>query len=293
MKITRFEAREQQILAKLRSRPRLEGQHVTDTIYCNVKSWGWARLGAASGDVPQFDDATLLRFLMGHGMAGVLEEGEVSQIESIAPDSSDVGTLDVWLRDHPAEIKVTYVSMNKDVGEQDHWLQQLGEYTWRTTKRDRKQPWGELWLVHLLGDHGRKACPEHGVPIIPPGTSIKDRPRAEHPDTGSKRLICPECSEFLEDGERETTLRCHRIDWTWEELDSLHSIHVWRQTRLQDNIEDADYGIGNPPPIEWGFDFECKGCPVKERIGCPGRGESIDLADALEGSILQLEEAKT
>ena len=283
MKITRLMSREEYIFKKLRNRPRLEGRHVTDTIYCNVKAWGWARLGAA-GNAPEFDDATLLRFLMGHGMEAVLAEGEVSQIETISPDSSDVGTVDVWLRDHPAEIKVTSVSTMRDIGEMDHWMQQLGEYVYRSTKRERN-PWGELWVVHLMGDQGKKTCPEHGVP--------DEVVKMKHPDTCRARLACPKCKQFLSEGSRETALRCHRIDWTWEELDALHKIHKWRQELLQNDIEDAQYAIGNPPPIVYGYDFECPSCPVKELIGCPGRGAADDLEEKLAGSIMELQEVKT
>jgi len=85
-------------------------------------------------------------------------------------------------------------------------------------------------------------------------------------------------------------LRCHRIEWTWEELNSLHSIHAWRQEQLQQDILNTDYQPGNPPPIRWGFDFECKGCPVKERIGCPGRESDDTLEEDLIMSIQQLQE---
>lgn len=283
MKSERTEAREQQILAKLRNRPRLEGQHVTETIYCNVKAWAFARLGA-SGDIPPtpFDDAALLRMLIGTGMGDVLEQGHVSQIQTISPDTDDVGTIDVWFGDHPVEIKVSYLSTRKDIAEQDHWLQQLGEYVWRSTKRERKTPWGELWIVHLLGDHGAKQCPVHGRP-----ESVVKR---KHPDTDRPRLVCPECYEFLADGDRETALRCHRLEWTWDELSSLHSIHAWRQGQLQQDILHTAYQPSTPPPIRWGYDFECRGCPVKERVGCPGRQPDDTLEEDLLTSIQNLQE---
>ena len=279
MKVSRHEPREQQIFAKMRSSPPLEGQHVTDTIYCNVKAWGRKRLAADGHKLPDFDEATLLRFLMGHGMAQVLEEGEMRQIQAPAPDTEDLGTLDIWMRDHPVEIKLTNFSVRRDIVEMDHWTQQLGEYAWRTVSRDKKAPWGELWVVYLLGDHGKKACGKHGVPA--------EEFKRKHPDTGRQRLACPidGCWDFLAPGRRETMLRCFRLDWTWEELDSLHNIHAQRQRELQDDIESAEYGIGNPPPIRHGYDFECPSCPVKDAIGCPGRGEAEDLEAQLSGSI--------
>jgi hypothetical protein len=292
MKVTRHEPREQQIFAKMRSSPPLEGQHVTEAIYCNVKTWGRKRLAAAGHELPDFDEATLLRFLMGHGMAQVLEEGEMRQIQAIAPDTEDVGTIDVWLRDHPVEIKVTSASVRRDIGSMDHWIQQLGEYVWRSTSRDKKTPWGELWIVYLLGDHGQKICTEHGTPKVAPNTPVTKRPRARHPETESLRLICPDCSEFLAAGTRETMLRCFRLDWTWEELNSLHAIHAQRQRELQDDLGNAEYGIGNPPLIRHGYDFECPSCPVKDAIGCPGRGVPDDLEAQLKGSILEMQKEK-
>ena len=289
MRAERLESREQEVMAHLRDRPRLEGQHVTETIYCNVKAWGFARL-AASADIPPtpFDDSALLRMLMGTALGSVLEEGHVSQIETISPDTQDVGTIDVWLRDHPVEIKVTYLSMAKDIMRQEHWLEQLGEYVYRSTDPKRATPYGELWVVHLLGDHGRKRCIDHGVPLYADGVKpLKEK----HPDTGAARMICPDCREFLEDGDRNTSLRCHRIEWTWDELATLHAKHAWRQEQLQANILNLNYQPGNPPPVQWGYAFECGGCPVKERIGCAGM-DGTDLEAQLEGSILELQEAK-
>lgn len=287
--ITRFEEREEQIYARLRERPGLEGYHVTYGIYCNVKSWHSLRNPDAE---PEFDESTLLRFLMAHGMAAVLEEGQVSQIQAVTPEDNSVGTLDIWWRNHPVEIKVSYVSVNKPISEMEHWLLQVAEYAARAVRPDTKRPWGELWIVHLLGDHGRKFCPEHGVPPMPESGSVKDRPRAEHPDTGALRLVCPECGEFLVEGQRDTLLRCHRIEWTRDELDAIHSMLSWRQQQLRDDVENAEYGEGQPPPIRWGYPFECERCPIKERYNCPTMHSGQDLTDALEGSILQLEGAR-
>lgn len=291
MNISRMEPRERAILDRLRARPRLEGLHVTDTIYCNVKAWGHARLGAL-GESPPFDDATLLRFLMGHGMAHVLEAGEMRQVETIAPDTEDVGTIDLWLRDHPVEIKVTSASVRRDMASQTHWLEQLGEYAWRAIAREKARPWGELWAVHLLGDWGKKFCPKHGIPE----TEFKRK----HPDTGRPRLACPVdgCWDFLAEGSRETMLRCWRVEWTWGELDALHSTHAWRQQQLQDDIADSGYSLSNPPPIRWGYqqEFECRTCPFRQREDgggwCPGAQETDELEAQLQGSIMALEQEK-
>lgn len=286
---SRLETREQEILDKLRNRPRLEGLHSTDCIYCNIKAWAAARL-AAVGEIIQYDEETLLNFLAGSGIASIIEEGHVHQIEAIAPDVADVGTLDIWWRDHPCEIKVSQMSTLRDVLTMEHWMEQLGEYVWRTFPRDRKRdPWGELWILHLLGDHGKKRCPEHGVPQYEDGEQPFKR---RYPDTNRDRLCCPidGCWVFLEDGQRRKTLRCHRIDFTWEELDSLHAIHAWRQPQLQDDIKNPDYAIGNLPPIRWGYQaaFECASCWAKEKIGCPGVEGVDDLEAELAGSIVEL-----
>jgi hypothetical protein len=276
MRTERLPSREREIMETLRQRPRLEGQHVTDVIYCNRKAWLFARLQASAVIPPTpYEDATLLRMLIGSGMGQVLEAGRVSQIQTISPDTEDVGTVDVWLRDHPAEIKVTYLSTSRNIMDQAHWLEQVGEYTCRSTKRERS-PWAELWVVHLLGDHGKKLCPEHGVP--------EEAVKAKHPETGRPRLVCPECGEFLADGNRDTTLRCYRIEWTWDELEALHDTHAWRQGQLQRDIMDPQYGLGNLPPVRWGYQaaFECKGCPFMGRE-CPGVESSLE--QQLEASL--------
>ena len=58
--------------------------------------------------------------------------------------------------------------------------------------------------------------------------------KRKNPETNRPNLACPVdgCWVFLEAGDRRKALRCHRIDFTWEELDSLHSIHAWRQEQL-------------------------------------------------------------
>jgi len=284
MEIRRNEAREAEIIAKLASRPRLEGQHLTDAIYCNVKAWAQARL-MAKGEPPAFDEPTLLRFLIGLGMEAVLSEGRVSQIQTVTPDDDSVGTIDVWWRGRAIEIKVTWSSTRKGIGEMDHWTTQLGGYVARQLKDGDKTGVGELWIVHLAGDHGKKFCPDHGVPE----TEFKRK----HPDTNRARLACPVegCWDFLAEGSREPALRCHELRWSRADLESLHTILTARQAQLQDDIKNPAYQpLGELPPIRHGYDFECPKCVVKDPIGCPGRQPTDDLEDQLEGSILALED---
>ncbi len=281
MEIRRLEEREQEVLAKLRSKPRLEGQHLTDAIYCNVKAWGLARLAMAGEEIVRFDDGTLLRFLTGLGMERILSEGEMSQLQTISEADDSVGTIDIWMGTYPVEIKVTWQSSRKDVGENDHWLLQLGGYAARNLRDGQESMKGELWVVHLGGDHGKKFCPEHGIP--------EEEFKRKHPDTNRQRLACPECWEFLADGNREPCLRVHEVRWKREDLNSLHQIITWRLERLMEQIKDAQHQMSNPPEPEWGYDFECAKCPVRERIGCPGRESTEELEENLQGSIHELE----
>jgi hypothetical protein len=273
--ITRLEAREAEIIAAVANRPSLEGHHLTDGVYCNTKA---VIRRVHGGDVFPFKQATLLRFLIAHGMAYVLEEGRVSQVQTISADSDSIGTIDVWYKGRPVEIKVTLVSTRKDLMSQDHWLEQLGGYAYRNMG-DRKVMRGELWSVHLLGDHGKKFCGTHGVP--------DEEFKRKHPDTNRARLACPECWEFLLDGQRETTLRCHEVCWQRDELLSLGRIQAWREEDL--HRQEAEYrATGILPPPQWGFSFECEDCPAKEAFGCPGREDTADLEAELAGSIVEL-----
>lgn len=281
--ITRIEAREGEIVDKLASRPRLEGKHLTDAVYCNVKAFGQARL-SARGDPPKHDRATLLRFLIGLGMEHILSEGRISQIETITLDDDSVGTIDVFWKGRCIEIKASQISTRKDIGEMDHWLTQLGGYVARQVLPAGKSTGtGELWIVHLEGDHGKKFCPEHGVP---------DRQlRRKHDETGAQRLICPECLEqtgaieFLAAGDRDMALRCHEIRWTRAELESLHSILTTRQADIEADIKNPAYQpLGKLPPIRHGYDFECLKCVVKDALGCPGRQPNAE--QELEDSLL-------
>lgn len=285
MQVQRIEQREQEIMAKLRSRPRLEGQHLTDAIYCNVKAWGFARLSAAGQEVPH-DDATLLRFLRGTWREAVLSEGEMTQMQTISADDESVGTIDIW-RGFVVESKSSEYSVNKDVAEIDHWMTQIGGYVARNLKDGAKTAKGELWVINEHGDHGKKFCPEHGYP--------EKQLRRKYEETSGMRAICSECLErdgveqFLADGNRDPTLRCYEIRWTREELESLHKILTWRLAQLKEDIENPAYAIGNPPEQRHGYEFECKGCPVGERIGCAGR-DVDDLEEQLQGSVSELEE---
>jgi len=285
MNIVRIPDREQEIMEKLRSEPRLEGQHLTDAIYCNVKSWGYARLAAAGKSIPH-DDGTLLRFLRGNLREALMSKDEMTQMETMTPDDESVGTVDIW-RGFVVETKSTEMSVNKDVATVDHWMMQLGGYVARNIRDGAKTAKSELWVIFERGDHGKKFCPEHGYP--------EKQLRRKYEPTGGSRAICPECLErdgavvFLSDGDREPTLRCYEVIWSREELASIHKIITARLADLKSDIESPEYGIGNPPPIRYGYDFECEKCPVQAAIGCPGR-DVEDLEEALQGSVINLEE---
>jgi len=275
--VTRLPRREQEILDKMRARPRLEGRHMTDSIVCNIKSWAQARLGAV-GEAAQHSDGTLIRFLTGLGMEYVLMEGHDSQVQTLSANDDSVGTIDIW-KGYPVEVKVTWQSSRRPVEDNDHWLLQLAGYAARNLKDDQKTMRGELWVVHLSGDYGVKRCPNgHERDEV-------DYKR-KHEESGRPRLACRECDEFLIDGDREPCIRCHEVRWTRAELESLHAILTDRLAQLKDDIENADYAFGAVPPVRWGYqrEFECNGCPVKERIGCPGI-DGMDGMDDLEGKL--------
>jgi len=281
MEITRREDRERYVLDKMAGTlGRREGRHLTDAVHCNVRAVAYAR-GLAQGEKRHFDRGSLIRMVTGIGLGWVLETGEMAQMETISADDDTIGTIDVWMRDHPVEIKVTWRSSRGDLASCDDWLTQLGGYAARNIPEGRQTMRGEMWVVHLGGDQGKKFCKEHGVP--------ETVMRRKHPDTDRPRLICPVdgCWEFLDDGDRDPDVRCHEITWTRAELESLHAILTWRLATLKEQMENMTYQPGNPPPILWGYPYECKGCAVAESWGCPGMG-SKDLEETLEGSILAL-----
>lgn len=289
MQLERIEKREQWLLSCLQKKAetRLAGRHVTDGIWCNIKSFGAARLHMAGHDVP-FDRGAIIRICTGIGLGHVIEEGHISQIEAITTADDSVGTVDVYWQGHPNEIKVTWQSSRKTPVDNPYWLEQLGDYMYRTMPEHAATAYGEFWVVHLGGDQGKKLCLEHGVP--------DERVFAKHPDTGSRRLICPACREFLADGDREPDIRC----WGWHEsratVKAYHDTHIARLAQLEQDISNAEFQVGGDgsrlPPVRWGYqEIECKNCRVKERIACPGFDNTTDLADALEGSILDLQEA--
>lgn len=279
MQITRNEAREEEVMNKLRNRPRLEGEHLTEAIYCSRKNWALARL-AAVGEKPGYSDGALLRMVRGTLRGEWMEDGEMSQIECMTPDDASVGTIDIW-RGFVVEGKSTEYSVNRDIGEMDNWLLQLGGYVARAARQDTETAKGELWIVYEKGDHGKKRCPDHGYPDV-------RRTRLWEP-TGKQRMVCPECDVFLEDGNNEPTFRVYEIRWTREELTSLHRLLTERLALLKADIVDAErYSIvGELPPIRWGYTFECDGCPVRDRIGCEGMAPEENLEEEkLEKSLL-------
>ena len=282
MQITRNEAREEEVMDKLRDRPRLEGQHLTDAISCNRKNWALARL-AALGERPGYSDGSLLRMERGVLRGQWMEDGEMSQITTMTPDDDSKGTIDLW-KGFVVEGKSTEYSVNKDIGEMDTWLLQLGGYVARNIREGAATAKGELWIVYEKGDHGKKRCPDHGYPEV-------RRTRLWEP-TGKQRMVCPECDVFLESGSSDATFRVYEIRWTREELAAIHKLITERLAILKEQIGNSAYSIdGELPPILWGNAFECEGCPVRERIGCPGMVPEDEGIDQLEGSILELEGA--
>lgn len=286
--VTRLESREQEIMAKLRNRPRLEGEHLTDRISCNRKVWAMARLAMQGKPVP-FSDATLLRFERGNLRGAWLEEGEMSQIQAITTDDESVGTIDVW-RGFVVEIKSSEFSTRRDPQDADHWMLQVAGYTYRTIRPEAKSAKAELWIVHERGDHGVKFCPDHGVP--------ERKIRRKYEETGGQRAICPDCLDetgeivWLHDGNRDPELRCWELHWTRKELESIHRNLTWRGKALREDIANRDLTFSNTPEIRYGYSFECPSCPVKEMISCPGMGGDDELEEQMTGSIVALEQQK-
>ena len=120
-------------------------------------------------------------------------------------------------------------------------------------------------------------------------------PKRLYEPTGKKRMYCPECSEFLVPGNREPEVRCWEKTWPRAELEEVLRYQAERQAQLAADIKNPDFQIGGElPPIRWGYqaEFECKGCIVKERIGCPGVDGVEDLEAQLSGSILEKQKEK-
>ena len=287
MQITRNETREEEVMDKLRDRPRLEGQHVTDAIRCS--RWGviLAHL-AAIGERPGHPDGALLRMERGVLRGQWMEDGEMSQIETMTPDDDSVGTIDLW-KGFVVEGKSTERSINSEIP--DRWILQAGAYASRAARQDTKTAKAELWIIFEKGDHGKKKCPDHGYPEV-------RRTELWEP-TGRQRMICPECLQatgevrFLPDGESDPIFRVFELRWTREELTAIRRLITERLAIQKTQI--LEYRLdGELPPILWGDPIECKDCPAKARVGCEGmaaEGELDKLADQLEGSILELEGA--
>ena len=241
---------------------RREGKHLTDSVYCNIKAWGNARLGMAGYDIPKPDQASIIRMAVGIGLGDVIEEGHHHQVTTLSADDDSTGTIDVLYKGRVVEIKCTWQSSNKTPEDNPHWLEQTGGYAARNLG-DHKSATAEFWIVHLGGDGGKKYCPEHG-------RGDEHIMRFYEP-TGKQRMACNECMEFLVAGNRNPEVRCWSKTWEREELEALLALQASRQTQLAEDIKNPDYLINGGqhlPPIRWGYqsEFECKGCIIKERF---------------------------
>ena len=264
-----------------------DGKHLTSAVYCNVKAFGAARLMAAGYEAPRPDPGATLRMAIGVGLGDVIEQGHMAQMTVGSADDDSVGTIDILYKGKVVEIKCTWQSSNKSPDENAHWMEQTGGYAARWMKPDAKSVTAEFWVIHLGGDGGAMYCPAHGRP--------ERKVHRFYEPTQRKRMVCPECSEFLVPGNREPEVRCWEKTWPAEELRSLHKIQTARQAQLAEDIANPDYQIGGElPPIQWGFqaEFECKGCTMKERIGCPGIEGQDDLEAQLQGSIFNIQREK-
>ncbi len=286
MTIKRLPDREQWVMDSLAAKmgERRGGKHLTDSVYCNIKAWAAARLGAAGHELPRHDPGSIVRMAIGVGLGDVIEQGHMHQMTVGSADDDSVGTIDILYKGKVVEIKCTWQSSNKSPDESAHWMEQTGGYAARWMKPDAKFVTAEFWVIHLGGDGGAMYCPNgHDRPDNPP-RRIKE-------GTGRMRMYCDECGTFYVAGNREPEVRCWEKTWPAEELRSLHQIQTQRQAQLDRDIKNPEYQIGGElPPVRWGFqEFECKGCTIKERIGCGGIEGQQDLEAQLSGSILELQ----
>ena len=286
MKSERREDLEQREIERWRARlsTRREGKHNTDNIRCNVLSVGLSRLGMLGKSI-HYDDQSVLRMIEGVWIGEGMEAGYVSQIPAISEDMDGVTTLDIYTT-MPEEIKVTSRSSRGDPSAMESWAIQLGEQVYRTMKPEAKQGRGRFRIWYRRADYQKMHCPDHGVPP-------DDGPKERHPETNRLRKVCPECREFLTNSGDTIHYRVYELLWSREELASMHSILAWRECLLDEQIGGTQYQPGNPPPILWGYDYECENCPVKEWWDCPTRQGGQELEAHLEGSILAIQEAKT
>jgi len=153
----------QEALGRVNARPRAQGLHVSDLIYCLKKAW-YRRNGVAP-DMGTDDDSEAESILaLGHGHHAVLQPPAGSEMgfAFLLPSGEQVfGTIDVYwpqsdLWQWPTEIKSTRYSSNKDaVYGTPHYLEQLASYL--LAMRETR---GQLLVWHLLGDYKEHRSPK-------------------------------------------------------------------------------------------------------------------------------------
>jgi CRISPR/Cas system-associated exonuclease Cas4 (RecB family) len=139
-------------------KPRSEGWHVSDLIYCLRKKW-FARHGFVGQ--PETDELLSI-MLLGEGHHGVIEpkgQGEYSAVLSL--EGYDVhATLDIYLPGnelflHPTEIKTTRTSSKKiPTMDSPHYIDQLASYCLAVG-----DPEGLLIVWHIMGDYSQNRNP--------------------------------------------------------------------------------------------------------------------------------------
>ena len=115
-------------------------------------------------------------------------------------------------------------------------------------------------------------------------------PKRKDEETGRMRMTCDECDTFYVAGNRNPEIRCYSKTWERKELLSLLQLQAFRQDLLAADIKNPEYQMnGILPPIRWGYqsEFECNGCIIKDRIGCPGIDESTGIEEAQALEVIQ------
>lgn len=142
-------------------KPRAEGLHVSDLIYCLRKRW-YQRHGVVC---PPETDESLSIMLLGEGHHGVIEpRGQGEHRATIRMGDHEIhATLDIYLPDnelflHPTEIKTTRMSSRKVPSvDMPMYVDQLASYCVATD-----DPEGLLLVWHIMGDYKEN----WGIPVL-------------------------------------------------------------------------------------------------------------------------------
>ena len=130
------------LAAKMGEGERAEGLHVSDLIMCLRKAW----IRQRTGEVP-LDYSTVLVFSVGRAMQDWLT-GQIGDEVGIEKDGIH-GTPDYRDGDGVlSELKATYYSSSKDIGETYHYHEQLGAYLAMTGELE-----GRLIVFYVNGDY--------------------------------------------------------------------------------------------------------------------------------------------